>query len=149
LSRLNPGSRHTPIELVQSILGVGTVTSDVLLAELAGWERFSSLKKATAYAGLVPGQRESAGKRKSLCIEKTGSPLLRWVLVQAAWQLVKRSVRWRMVYEKLKSRIGGMKAIIAISRRLLGLYCSVLKSRNRCSFRALTRASVREPHDRG
>lgn len=124
-------------ELIQSIPGVGTVTCDVLLAELAGWERFSSLKKVSAYAGLVPGQRESAGKRKALPIEKTGSPLLRWVLVQSAWQLVRRSARWRMVYEKLKSRIGGKKAIIAISRRLLGLCYSLLKSRKPYHERAL------------
>jgi transposase len=79
---------------LRSIPGVGEVTVEVLLAELAGVERFSSAKKVVSYAGLVPGQRESAGKRKNLSIEKTGSPLLRWVLVQAAWQLVRRSPKW-------------------------------------------------------
>ena len=111
-----------------SVPGVGNITADVVLAELAGWRRFSSLKQISAYAGFVPGQRESAGKRKNLHIEKTGSPLLRWVVVQAAWQLVKRSPRWKSIYERLKARIGGKKAVIAVSRRLLGVCFSVLKS---------------------
>ena len=115
--------------LLETIPGIGVVSTDVILAELANWRRFSSLKKVSSYAGMVPGQRESAGKRKSLHIEKTGSPLLRWVLVKASWQLVKRSPHWRAIYEKLKSRIGGKKAVVAISRRLLGVCYSVLKSR--------------------
>lgn len=114
--------------LLRTIPGVGPVTSEVILAELADPRRFSSLKKVVAYAGLAPGQRESAGKRKNLHIEKTGSPLLRWVLVQAAWQLVKRSPKWRTIYENLKKRIGTKKAIVAISRRLLTLCVTLLKS---------------------
>lgn len=114
--------------LLRTIPGIGVVTSDVVLAELAGWRRFTSLKQVSAYAGLVPGQRESAGKRRSLHIEKTGSSLLRWAMVQSAWQLVQRSERWQAIYSKLKGRIGSKKAIIAMSRRLLGVCLSVLKS---------------------
>jgi transposase len=113
--------------IIQTIPGVGSVTSEVILAELADPRRFSSLKKVVAYAGLAPGQRESAGKRKNLHIEKTGSPLLRWVLVQAAWQLAKRSPKWRTIYENLKRRIGSKKAIIAVSRRLLTICVTLLK----------------------
>jgi transposase len=102
-----------------TIPGVGEVTVEVLLAELAGPRRFSSAKQVVAYAGLAPGQRESAGKRKNLSIEKTGSPLLRWVLVQAAWQLVQRSPKWRHIHTRLEGRIGRKKAIIAVTRRLL------------------------------
>lgn len=113
--------------LLLTIPGVGLVTTDVILAELADPRRFSSLKEVAAYAGLVPGQRESAGKRKALHIEKTGSALLRWALVQAAWQLVKRSLKWRSVFETLSGRIGKKKAIIAVARRLLTVAYSLLK----------------------
>lgn len=113
--------------LLRTVPGVGPVTSEVILAELADPRRFSSLKKVVAYAGLAPGQRESAGKRKNLHIEKTGSPLLRWVLVQAAWQLTKRSPKWQTIYENLKGRIGTKKAIIATSRRLLTVCVTLLK----------------------
>jgi transposase len=50
-------------------------------------------------------------------------------MVQAAWQLVKRSPRWRAIYQQLKRRIGGKKAVIAVARRLLSVCVSVLKSR--------------------
>jgi transposase len=113
--------------ILKTVPGVGEVTSEVILAELADPRRFSSLKKVVAYAGLAPGQRESAGKRKNLHIEKTGSPLLRWVLVQAAWQLAKRSPKWKTIYENLKRRIGSKKAIIAVSRRLLTICVTLLK----------------------
>jgi transposase len=113
--------------LLRTIPGVGPVTSDVILAELADPRRFSSLKKVVAYAGLAPGQRESAGKRKNLHIEKTGSPLLRWVLIQAAWQLARRSPKWRTIYLNLKGRIGTKKAIVAVSRRLLTICVTLLK----------------------
>ncbi len=77
-------------EVLASIPQVAAVTIDVVLAELAGPERFRSQKAAVSYAGLVPGIRESAGKRKELHIEKTGSPLLRWVLIETAWRRVQR-----------------------------------------------------------
>jgi len=78
--------------------------SEVVLAELGDAERFRSLKDATASAGLVPGKRESDGKKKDLGITKKGSRLLRWVMVEAAWSAVQNSPRWRGVYEALKKR---------------------------------------------
>jgi transposase len=112
---------------LKTIPGVGDVTADVILAELADPRRFPSIKDVVAYAGLAPGQRESAGKRKNLSIEKTGSPLLRWVLIQAGWQLVQRSKYWSSIHEALKARTGSKKAIVAVSRRLLGMAYSLLK----------------------
>jgi transposase len=110
-----------------TIPGVGDVTVEVLLAELAGPQRFTSAKQVVSYAGLAPGQRESAGKRKNLSIEKTGSPLLRWVLVQAAWQLVQRSRKWGLIHAALESRVGRKKAIIAVARRLLCVAHTLLR----------------------
>jgi transposase len=115
-------------ELVSSIPGVGPVTTEVVLSELADPKRFRSAKCAVAYAGMAPGQRESAGKRKELHIERTGSKMLRWVLVEAAWQLVRRTGRWRVTFERLSARIGRKKAIVAIARRLLGVMMALLKS---------------------
>ena len=95
------------------------MTTEVVLSELADPERFRSGKCAVAYAGLAPGHRESAGKKKELHIERTGSALLRWILVESAWQLVRRTRRWRVIFESLSARIGRKKAIVAIGRRLL------------------------------
>lgn len=117
-------------ELLRSIPGVGTVTIDVVLAELGDVRRFSSAKKVVAYSGLAPGQRESAGKRKDLHIEKTGPRLLRWTLVEAAWRLVRGEPYWRSVFERIARHTGRKKkAIVAVARRLLGVMYAILSSR--------------------
>lgn len=131
--------------ILLSIPGVGIVTTDVILAELADPRRFSSLKEVVAYAGLAPGQRESAGKRKSLAIEKTGSPLLRWSLVQSAWQLRKRSSKWSAISERLAGRIGKKKAIIAVARRLLTIAVTLLKKQE--PYRELFEVATRSAAD--
>jgi transposase len=83
----------------------------------------------TAYAGLAPGVRQSAGKSKEMGITKQGSGLLRWALVEAAWRLVSRSGRWRAVYEGIKRRRGGKKAFVAVARRLLGVMVALLRTK--------------------
>ena len=115
-------------DLLQSIPGVGFVTAEVVLAELADLSRFRSQKQVVAYAGLAPGQRESAGKTKELHIEKTGSKHLRWILVEAAWQLVRYSPRWQNIYEQLKRRLKAKKAIVAVARRLLCLMVAIMRT---------------------
>jgi transposase len=114
-------------ELLETIPGVGPVTIDVVLSELGDVHRFRSQKKACAYAGLNPGSRESDGKRQELRITKQGSPLLRWVLVEAAWRLVHHSKRWRRIFEALARRRGKKRAIVAVARRLLSVIVAMLQ----------------------
>lgn len=114
--------------ILETIPAVGPVTIDVVISELGDVNRFRSQKKACAYAGLVPGQRESAGRRRELGITKEGSGALRWVLVQAAWRLVRRTARWGRIFEGLCKRRGKKKAIVAIARRLLCVMVSMLQS---------------------
>jgi hypothetical protein len=63
---------------LESIPGVGDMTVDVVISEVGDVRRFRSAKRVSAYAGLAPGQRESAGRSKSLGITKEGSRLLRF-----------------------------------------------------------------------
>ena len=111
---------------LKSIAGVGQVTTEVFLAEVGDLSRFRSQKKVVAYAGLAPGQRESAGKRRELGITHRGSGVLRWVLCQSAWQLVRRDRHYQDVFQALAKRRGKKKAITAIARRLLCLMVSLV-----------------------
>lgn len=111
-----------------SIPGVGPLTVDVVLSEVADLDRFRSAKEVVAYAGLAPGRRESAGKAKDLGITKQGSRWLRWVLVEAAWRLVRLTRRWQGIFESLKGRRGSKKAIIAVARRLLTVMVAVWRN---------------------
>jgi transposase len=114
--------------ILDSIPQVGSVTTDVILAELGDWRRFRSQADVVSYAGLAPGVRESAGKAKQLGITKEGSRLMRWVLIEFAWRMVRTSRRWGGHYHRLEARIGAKKAIVAIARRLLGVIFALLKT---------------------
>jgi transposase len=115
--------------LLRSIPGVGRITAEVVLSELADPSRFRSQKAVVAYSGLSPGQRESGGKRHELHIEKEGSKQLRWILVEAAWRLRRRSTRWALIYEQLRIKLHSKKkAIVAVARRLLCLMKAILDS---------------------
>jgi transposase len=113
-------------ELLRTIPGVGFITTEVFLSEVADVRRFRSQKKVAAYAGLAPGQRESAGKCKDLGITHAGSGTLRWALNQASWQLVRRDLKWRRIFEDLAKRRGRKRAITAVSRRLLCVMTAVI-----------------------
>jgi transposase len=126
-----PVAEREARQVLETIPCVGPVTIEVVLSELGDVRRFRSQKQVAAYAGLVPGIRESAGRAKQLGITKEGSGLLRWVMIQTAWRLVGKTRRWGLAYERLKERTGAKKAIVAIARRVLGVIVSMLHSGQR------------------
>jgi transposase len=126
-----PVAEREAREVLKTIPCVGPVTIDVVLSELGDIRRFSSQKKVVAYAGLAPGIRESSGRRHELGITKEGSRLLRWALVETAWRLVGKTRRWGMIYQRLKSRTGAKKAIVAVARRVLCVMTAMLRAGRR------------------
>ena len=114
--------------VLASIPCVGPVTTEVVLAEAGDVRRFASQRKATAYAGLAPGIRQSDRRTKQLPITKAGSRLLRTALVELAWRLTNKTRRWSLLYERLKKRCGAKKAIVAVARRAWCVIVSLLKS---------------------
>jgi transposase len=123
-----PQAEQEARAVLESIPQVGPVTVDVVVSELGDVRRFRSAKRAAAYAGLAPGQRESAGHKKELPISKEGSRLLRWVLVESAWRVVQTSRRWATIFENLRKRRGKKKAVVAVARRLLGVMVALLRT---------------------
>lgn len=114
-----PISEQEARAVLASMPGVGPVTIDVILAELGDWRRFKNADAVVAFAGLDPGVRSSDGTRHNLKLTKAGSPLLRWVMIQLAHRLKRRTARWARVYVKLERRTGNKKATCALARRLL------------------------------
>jgi transposase len=114
--------------VLASIPCVGPVTTEVVLAEAGDVRRFGSQRKATAYAGLAPGIRQSSQRTKQLGITKAGSRLLRTALVELAWRLTNKTRRWGLLYERLKKRCGAKKAIVAVARRAWCVIVSLLRS---------------------
>jgi transposase len=114
--------------VLASVPCIGPVTTEVVLAEAGDVRRFGSQRKATAYAGLAPGIRQSDKRTKQLPITKAGSRLLRTALVELAWRLTNKTRRWGLLYERLKKRCGAKKAIVAVARRAWCVIVSLLRS---------------------
>ena len=127
-AKKGPSKEAEARALLRTIPGVGAVTVDIVLSEVGDVTRFHSAKAVAAYAGLVPGQRESSDHKKELGITKDGSRLLRWALVEAAWRLVRQGRRWQVLYERLRQRRGKKKAIVAVARHLLTVMVAVWRS---------------------
>ena len=73
------------VQLLDTIPGVGETVAQIIVAEIGvDMERFPTDHHLASWAGVCPGNNESAGKRKSGKTTK-GSRYLRAALVQAAW----------------------------------------------------------------
>jgi transposase len=96
------------VQLLDTIPGVGEKVARTIIAEIGvDMSRFPSAGHLSSWAGMCPGNNESAGKRRS---EKTrkGSPYLRAMLVQAAWAA---SHTKGTCLSALKHRAGGDAAL--------------------------------------
>jgi transposase len=115
--------------VLKTVPGVGPVTIEVVLSELGDIDRFRNAKAVCSYAGLAPVVRQSGGKKsKDLGISKEGSPLLRWVLVEAGWHVVRTSAKWKRIYERISKRGGAKRAVVAVARKLLCVIFAMLRT---------------------
>ena len=71
--------------------------------------------------------RESDGRRKDMRLTKTGSPLLRWIMIQLAHRMKRTTARWQALFEQISRRAGKKKATCAIARRLLLVIYAMLR----------------------
>jgi len=115
------------IELLDTIPGVSRRVAEVLLAEIgADLHRFPTAHHLASWAGMCPGNNESAGKRKSGKTRK-GSRWLRQVLVEAAQAAARgKHTYLGAQYRRLALRRGAKKAIIAVAHSLLVIAYHVL-----------------------
>lgn len=122
------------VELIQTVPGFKEELSALrVISEIgADMTTFDSAGKLCSWAGLVPANNESAGKKYSTRISK-GGQYLKPFLVQIANAVVRseKHPEFRNKYLKLKKQRGHRKAIIAICRRLLvAIYQVLLKQQN-------------------
>ena len=107
------------VEILMTIPGVGLIAAMELLLELQDISRFQRADQLAAYVGLTPSQYSSADKVRMGRITCVGKNSLRAMLVQASLALIRKDGVMREKYERLKSRSGGKRAIVAVARTLL------------------------------
>jgi transposase len=120
-------------DLLLTIPGIGPKVAAVILAEIGtDMAMFPTDAHLASWAGLCPGNHESAGKRKG-GKPRRGNTHLQPFLVEAAWAAVRTEGRLKARYDRLVRRFGGYrrpeaknKAIFAIAHTLAVVIWHVL-----------------------
>lgn len=118
------------IKLLDSIPGIGRQTAEVLLGEI-GWDmsRFPSDKNLASWAGMCPGNNESAGKRRNGKTRK-GSRWLRHALIEAAHGAAHTKNKYlKTQYHRIAAHRGKKKALVAVGHSILVISYHLLTRR--------------------
>jgi transposase len=118
------------VRLLDTIPGVGEQVAETIIAEIGvDMSRFPSAGHLASWAGMCPGNNESAGKRRSGKTRK-GSPYLRAMLVQAAWAASHTKGTYLSAqFRRLVRRMGKKKALVAVGHSILVIVYHVLSRR--------------------
>jgi len=116
------------LQWLQTIPGVEEVSARAILIELGGEVRsFPSARHLAAWAGLGPGNNESAGKRRSGKVRQ-GNAGLRATLIECAHGAVRtRDSQFYRDFQKLKVRRGYKRAIVAVAHKMLRIIYAMLR----------------------
>jgi transposase len=106
--------------LLTTMPGISDLVAQVVIAEIGvDMTRFATVGHLISWAGLCPRNDESAGKRRSTRLRKSGT-WLKTTLVTAAWAAVRVKASYlRAQFLRIKARRGAKKAIIAVAASML------------------------------
>ena len=104
--------------LLMTHRGVGSQTALAFVLTIGEVQRFANAKRVASYLGLIPAEYSSGGKQRLGRISKQGSPLLRFLLVEAAQSAARHDPTLKRVYARLCLRRSCAQAKVAVARRL-------------------------------
>ena len=112
---------------LDTIPGVAKRCAEIIIAEIGvDMTRFATPAHLASWAGLCPGNNESAGKQRSTTT-RNGSPWLSSALVEAAWSAVRTKDCYLAVrFWRIAKRRGQQRALIAIAHTILVICWHVL-----------------------
>lgn len=129
--RANFSQFEEPLYLLDTIPGISSTAAYAILAEIGPkLDAFPTAQHLCSWAGLAPGNYQSAGKKKKQRITH-GNNYLKTILCEVAWVIASHKKMYLSGwYWRLKQRTGAKKAIIALARKLLVIIYAMLKSRS-------------------
>lgn len=115
------------MQALETIPAVQRRASAIIISELGvDLSMFQSAGHLCKWAGLCPGDNESAKKKKTMRITK-GNPRIKSVMCQCAWAATRCKKSFlRDWFYRLRARRGTKKALIAVARKLLAIVWHVL-----------------------
>ena len=127
---LNLAEKYLPqLNLILTVPGISTFSAISIISEIGvDMSVFPTSKNLCSWAGLTPQNNESAGKKKTTRIGRSGT-YIKPLLVQCALCAIRKksNPEIRNRYLSIKKRRGHKKAIIAIARMLLTAIYNILK----------------------
>lgn len=117
------------VERVMRLPGVSwTVAVSVLAETGCDMNRFATAHHLAAWAGLCPGQHESAGRSRSGHPRK-GNVWVKRALTQAAWAASRtKGTRLQARYRRLAAKRGAKRAVVAVAHTLLRMVYALLRA---------------------
>jgi len=117
-------------KLLMSVPGVGPRTTEAVLAYTDDVSRFNNYKQYCAYFGLTPKLDESGSCRRLGHISKQGPSVVRWLICESSWIVIRKSKGMRAFYERVMCGQAGRKkiAIVAVARKMLSIMRAMLIS---------------------
>lgn len=107
------------VDLTKSIPGIQETAARAIIAEIGtDMSRFVTPARLASWAGLCPGNNESAGKRKTGKTRR-GNRHLKRILIECAWATRKTNSFLGRTFQRLQARIGGKKAAMAVGHKIL------------------------------
>jgi transposase len=107
------------VEIMTSTAGIGVLSAMQFLVEIQDVARFRRADQLSSYVGLTPSQYSSGEHVRMGRITCAGKAMIRSMLVEASWILIRKDGAMRLKYEAIKARSGSKRAIVAIARMLL------------------------------
>ena len=117
-------------ELLQSVTGVGLITTMTILTEIEDIGRFKKLDKLCSYFGLVPSSNSSGEKESIGNITHRGNKYLKTAIIEAAWIAIRYDPALTLKFSQLKHKMDANQAIIRIGKKLISRVFYVLRTRN-------------------
>ncbi len=118
------------VEAIKSVTGLGTISAQQIISVIGtNMERFPTDSHISSWAGLSPGNNESAKKRRSGRTNK-GNQLLRTTLIVCAHSAAKvKTSYFYAQFKRISAHRGSKKAYVAVAHSMLIAVYHILKDR--------------------
>jgi len=122
-------SAHPGVDVLRTIPGIGPRTAEAVVAFADDIRRFSRSRQFASYFGLTPTEDSSAQVVRHGHISKRGPSVVRWVLAEAAHQVIRLSPEFKRFFDRVQQgqKARKKKAIVATARKLLMVMFGMLR----------------------